>query len=234
MIKKFAPHNTHLSSSILRTETWIFDLDNTLYSATSELFSQIDWNITRFVAKFLNIEETAARTIQKDYFRRYGTTMRGLMNLHDVDPQEFLEYVHNIDLSPIANDPKLNLALDKIPGRKFIFTNGSTAHAQKVIKKLGIEDYFDAIFDIVDSSYIPKPDPGIYEKLCSKFNIKPSNAVMVEDMACNLLPAHNMGMTTVWVDSGIDWSRNTQFEQCIDYKTDDLTSWLQYLTQNPS
>ena len=114
MIKKFAPHNTHLSSSILRTETWIFDLDNTLYSATSELFSQIDWNITRFVAKFLNIEETAARTIQKDYFRRYGTTMRGLMNLHDVDPQEFLEYVHNIDLSPIANDPKLILALDKI------------------------------------------------------------------------------------------------------------------------
>ncbi len=208
------------------TPVWIFDLDNTLYPASSNLFDQVDWNMTRFVSEFLGLEPDAARKVQKDYFREYGTTMRGLMTKHGVDPHEFMAYVHDIDLAPIGPDPKLTAALDALPGRKVIFTNGSTPHADNITKHLQIDHHFEGCFDIVDAEFRPKPAQPTYEAFCARFGIEPTEAVMVEDMAKNLVPAAALGMTTVWVDTGVGWSRETAEHGHVHHRTDDLADWL--------
>ena len=205
---------------------WIFDLDNTLYPAASRLFDQVDWRMTQFVADLLGLERLAARQVQKDYFRTYGTTMRGLMTKHGVDPVSFMDYVHDIDLSALPQDPTLSDALGKLPGRKVIFTNGSTAHALNVTRHVGIDHHFEGFFDIVDAEFVPKPAPATYQAVCARFGIEPSQAVMVEDMAKNLVPAAALGMTTVWVDTGTDWSRETAELGHVHHRTDDLAGWL--------
>jgi putative hydrolase of the HAD superfamily len=208
------------------THVWIFDLDNTLYPASSNLFDQVDWNMTRYVSELLSLDETEARAIQKQYFREYGTTMRGLMTKHNVDPAAFMDYVHNIDLSPIAENPALTDALARLPGRKVIFTNGSTAHAKNITRHIGVDHHFEGCFDIIDADYVPKPAPETYQSVCARFDINPAEAVMVEDMAKNLVPAAAMGMTTVWVNTGVAWSREQSELGHIHHRTDDLASWL--------
>ncbi len=207
-------------------KVWIFDLDNTLYPASSNLFDQVDWNMTRYVAELLSLNETDARILQKQYFREYGTTMRGLMTVHGVDPAAFLDYVHKIDLSPIAEDPALTDALARLPGRKVIFTNGSTKHAENITRHIGVDHHFEGYFDIIDADYVPKPAPETYNAVCARFEIDPRQAVMVEDMAKNLVPAAAMGMTTVWVDTGVAWSREQSELGHIHHRTDDLAGWL--------
>lgn len=209
-----------------QAETWVFDLDNTLYPASSRLFDQVDWRITAFVAEYLKLDREEARRLQKQYFREHGTTMRGLMQLHGLDPADFLEYVHDIDLSPIAPDATLTTALERLPGRKIVFTNGSEGHARRIMEHLGISEHFDEVFDIVACDYVPKPDPEVYGRMVRRHAIDPRAAVMVEDMAKNLKPAAEMGMTCVWVrtDSGFGGEGDT--EPHVHHVADDLASWL--------
>jgi len=217
-------------SNLFNAETWIFDLDNTLYSVKTNLFSQIDWKMTQFVSEYLKLELEEARLLQKQYFKQFGTTMRGMMKLHNVNPKVFLNYVHDIDLTPILRQPQLNTALENLPGRKVIFTNASEPHARRIICRLGIEAHFQAIFDIVDSEYLPKPAPQAYKKLCHDLIIDPTRAVMVDDMVGNLEPAYNMGMKTVLIDTGTEWSSNDNSSTHINYSVKNLARWLSKLT----
>jgi len=218
------------NDNIERIETWIFDLDNTLYPASSRLFDQISQNMTRFIMANLDLGWDAARELQTSFFREHGTTMRGLMDNHGTDPVEFLDFVHEIDLSAIIPDPGLNQALERLPGRKVIFTNGSTDHAKNITSHLGIDHLFDATFDIIDSEYTPKPDPGVYAKMTTQLGINPDTAIMFEDMARNLIPAADMGMTTVWVRTDVDWGIEGSEGDHIDHVADDLGKWLGALT----
>ena len=212
-------------------ETWVFDLDNTLYPASSNLFDQVDKNITHFIMQALDLDWDGAYKKQKSFFREFGTTMSGMMAQHGTKPEEYLEFVHNIDLSPLDDAPDLNNVLSELPGRKVIFTNGSRDHANNVTGKLGITHHFDGIFDIIDCNYVPKPDHSVYEKMIATFGINPKTAIMVEDMARNLVPAAALGMTTVWVETDSGWGKDEAAEEHIDHKIDDLSKWLADIVQ---
>ena len=215
-----------LSSPFQSIDTWIFDLDNTLYPASSRLFDQVDRRITEYIMQVLDLEWDDAHKKQKLFFREYGTSLSGMMEVHNIPANEYLEYVHNIDLSPLAPSPALNQALEQLPGRKVIFTNGSTAHAKNVTEKLGITHHFDATFDIVDCEFTPKPDLIVYEKMLSTLSINPKSAVMIEDMARNLVPAAALGITTVWVRTEEAWAVEGAGGDHIEHIVDDLTEWL--------
>ena len=216
----------YLHEQIAEAEFWIFDLDNTLYPAECKLFTQIEKNMTRYVMEFLALGHDEAYSIQKKYFQDHGTTMNGLMLHHNLDPEHYLDYVHQIDLDNVPKNPALDSTLSKLPGKKLIFTNGSTGHARNVINHLGIERHFEGIFDIVDSQFIPKPDPSVYTSLIQQFGVRPEKAVMVEDMAKNLRPAAEMGMTTVWVRTDSAWAIEDFSTSFIHHVVDDLTHWL--------
>ncbi len=213
-------------AELAHAEVWIFDLDNTLYPASCDLFSQVERNMTQFIIDFLSVERQVAYDIQKKYFREHGTTMRGLMHHHDVEPAHFLDFVHDIDLSVVPNDPVLDEHLARLPGRKLIFTNGSVSHAENITRHLGVDHHFDDIFDIVASDFVPKPDPDVYASLVKKFDIRPSSSVMVEDMAKNLRPAADLGMKTVWVRTETSWGIEGSDEDYVHHVAEDLTSWL--------
>ncbi len=216
--------------ALAATETWVFDLDNTLYPASTNLFDQVDARITEYIAELLNLGPTEARAIQKRYFREYGTSMRGLMTRHGVDPRPFLDFVHEIDMTVLDPAPALDAALARLPGRKLIFTNADTAHAEKVMQRLGVERHFEAVFDIHESDYVPKPQPGPYAKLVARFGIAPERAVMIEDLAVNLAPAAAMGMTTVWVRTDSEWADDGAADTHVHHVVDDLAGWLAALT----
>jgi putative hydrolase of the HAD superfamily len=182
-------------------DTWVFDLDNTLYPASCRLFDQIDVKIGAFVSQLLNVDKDEARLVQKAMFYKYGTTLRGLMIEHGVAPEEFLEFVHDIDHAPVAGDPHLDEALHALPGRKLVFTNGTVAHAEKVLARLGVTHHFGDIFDIVHSDYVPKPAIEPYRKFVSQTAIRPETSAMFEDIARNLEAPASLGMTTVLVTS---------------------------------
>jgi len=219
---------TNFSTKCLRDciDVWIFDLDNTLYAHQHELFSQVEKNMTRFIERLLNLCRDDAYALQKNYFKRFGTTMRGLMDHHDVDPADFLDFVHDIDVSGLPEDPQLAAALSQLPGRKIIFTNASSDHADHVVEKLGIAGHFDETFDIIDANYRPKPEPDVYQQLIKQFSIDPNRAVMVEDMVRNLAPAADLGMTTVWVENNTPWGRQGLGETRLDHRIAGLTPWL--------
>ncbi len=190
-----------MSRSFNRTETWIFDLDNTLYSADSNLFAQIDVKMAEFVAQYLGVSLERARYLQKHYYRQFGTTLAGLMKVHQMEPTAFLDYVHDIDLSPIPEHPELAEAIAQLPGTKYIFTAGSRRHAENVAGKLGILDQFEDIMDIVDTAFVPKQQAEAYDAFLKRHEVAPENAAMFEDMPHNLVPAHMLGMTTTLVHS---------------------------------
>jgi len=205
---------------------WIFDLDNTLYPASCRLFDQVDVLIGRYIAELLSIDPVAARKIQKDYFREHGTTLRGLMSEHGVDPHAFLDYVHAIDRSPVAANPALADALDRLPGRKFIFTNGSVSHAEAVLDRLGALGRFEDIFDIVAADFEPKPRMAPYRALVDRNGIVANRAVMIDDLPINLAPAAELGMTTVLVRTDSDWAQHEADADHVHHVIDDLASWL--------
>jgi len=214
-------------SKLLAAETWIFDLDNTLYPASCNLFAQVDRKMGDFISSMLNIPYEDARALQKSYFREHGTTLRGLMQVHEIDPADFLDYVHDIDYSPVTYDEALGEALSRLPGRKLIFTNGTVAHADSVLGQLGAADHFDLIYDIVASDYIPKPNPAPYDKMIAEHDIDPTTSVMVEDIAKNLMHPAAIGMQTVWVRTDTDWAKDDDDPaDYIHHETDDLSAWL--------
>jgi len=216
-------------------QNWIFDLDNTLYRGDVEFFGQIDRKMTTFVSRYLQLNPVNARALQKEYLAEYGTTLSGLMAVHGMDPAEFLDYVHDVDLSPLQPDPQLRTAIKALPGRKFIFTNGSRGHAKNIASHLNLWDLFDGSFGVDDVDYIPKPQRSPYVKFCDSFDINPQTAVMFEDSLRNLKVPKEMGMATVLVTSGADWSHEPEAAcpasahttaQWVDYITGDLPQWL--------
>ncbi len=206
--------------------TWIFDLDNTLYPARTNLFAQIDRKMGAFIGDLLGVDAVEARRVQKDWFHRHGMSLKGLMIEHQVDPHHFLALVHDIDLSVVDHAPVLVAAIDRLPGRKLIFTNADTPYAEKVLARLGLADAFEVIHDIHAAGYRPKPDRQAYEELCATHAIDPARALFVEDMARNLVPAKAIGMTTVWVDNGSEQGPADTPPDYIDYRITDVGDWL--------
>lgn len=184
-----------------RTRTWIFDLDNTLYPAECNLFAQVDQKMGEFISIYLDIPFAEARKLQKDYYRSYGTTLAGLMAVHGMKPEKFLDYVHDIDVSVVESAPALGAAIEALPGKKYIFTNGSRRHAENVAGKLGVLDKFDDIFDIGTANFVPKPDIAAYNAFLKAHGVKGEEGAMFEDMPHNLEVPHKLGMNTVLVHS---------------------------------
>src|SRR5258707_75107 len=217
--------------------TWVFDLDNTLYPHHVNLWQQVDARIGEFVSAWLKVSASEARRIQKDYYLRYGTTMRGMMTEHDVRADDYLAYVHQIDHSPLQPNPAMGAAIARLPGRKLILTNGSIDHVDKVLARLGLAGHFEAVFDIMAAELEPKPAPQTYQKFLRDHRVDPSSAAMFEDLARNLVVPHELGMTTVLVvPDGTrevvreDWELEGRDAAHVDHVTDDLTGFLEGLS----
>jgi len=207
-------------------ETWVFDLDNTLYPARFNLFDQVDRRIGQYIQELLAVGPEEARAVQKAYFRAHGTTLRGLMERHAIDPRGFLDFVHDIDYGAIPASAALHEALTMLPGRKLIFTNGSVGHAERVLDRLGVAAHFAGVFDIAAADYLPKPRREAYDALCRVHAVEPSRAALFEDIARNLEPAHAMGMATVWIRTDSPWAREGSDAPYVDHVADELDAWL--------
>ena len=210
----------------LSIKYWIFDLDNTLYSGETRVFEQVSKRMTKYLSDKLKVNITEAKKIQTNYFHKYNTTLNGMIKNHNIDANEFLDFVHDIDIEFLKKDSKLYEELEKLEGKKFIFTNGSRNHALNVTKKLGIDNLFDDIFDIVDCNFVPKPLIEPYKKLVKKHKIDPKLCVFVEDIARNLKPAYEMGMKTVWIKNDEPWARKFSDSKFVNYKTNNLSEFL--------
>lgn len=220
--------------ALRHVDDWIFDLDNTLYPASARLFDLIDERMSAFVARALQCEPAEARRVQKQYFRDHGTTLAGLMKHHGVDPHHFLDDVHDIPLNRLARDERLAGALARLPGRKFVFTNGHRPYADRVLHAIGIGDHFHGLVDIEACGFLPKPDAHGYRLLIERFAIDPSRAALVEDMAKNLKPAKALGMTTIWLDNGSDHGDHDADPAAIDHIIGDLADWLDSILEEQS
>jgi putative hydrolase of the HAD superfamily len=228
---------TLASGDLEHVSDWVFDLDNTLYPAHCDLFAEIDARMTDFVARFLRVEPHEARGLQKRYYAEHGTTLKGLMTLHGMDPGDFLAHVHEVDLSPLPVCERLRDAIAALPGRKLVYTNGSRRHAERVTRHMQIDHLFHAMSGIEDAGFHPKPDQRSYDAFCEAHSVEPGRAIFFEDMERNLKPAHAMGFTTVLVRSDAPWvesepegarpaSPGDDLGEHIHYVTDDLTEFL--------
>jgi len=204
---------------------WIFDLDNTLYPASANLFSRIDARMTAYIARRLDLPPAEAHVLQKGYFHAHGTTLAGLMREHAVDPEDFLADVHDIEMEVLEANAPLAAAIARLPGRKLVFTNGDKPYALKVLDRLGLGASFEAIHDIHAMDLQPKPHASAYAGLCAAFELDPRESAFFEDMARNLAPAKAIGMTTVWIDNGSEQGPGDD-RSFIDFTVHDLTSWL--------
>jgi putative hydrolase of the HAD superfamily len=207
-------------------DVWVFDLDNTLYPASADLFALMDVKMAAYVAQVTGADMGEARRIQKRYFHDHGTTLAGLMASHDIDPHHYLDFVHDIDLDRIALDLDLAAAIAALPGRKLVFTNADSAYGARVLDRLGLGTAFEAIFDIRDADFAPKPDPRAYTKFCDAHHVDPTRAVMVEDMARNLRPAKHLGMGTVWINNGSEQGPAPTDTAFVDHEITALSPWL--------
>jgi putative hydrolase of the HAD superfamily len=211
---------------------WIFDLDNCLYPASTGLFALIDERMTAYIQRLLGCDPAEARRVQKTHFHEHGTTLAGLMKEHEVDPHDFLVDVHDIPLERVQCDERLGRLLPRLPGRRFVFTNGDAPYARRVLEAIGVQSHFDDLHDIHASSYRPKPDPHGYALLCERFGIEPAHALLVDDMAQNLAPAKALGMTTVWVDNGSERGSHAYDENVADYRITDVGEWLESILRD--
>ena len=218
-----------MSSLKSEINTWIFDLDNTLYSADSGIFQQVHELMGKFVSAQLKIAIEEAKIIQRKYYKQHGTTLRGMMDNHGVDPDHFLSEVHKLDYSIVGPNHKLNVELKKLPGRKIIFTNANMQHALNVLERIELSNFFDEIFDIKMANYIPKPEISPYEKIVKLFEINPSNAAMFDDIAKNLVPAKKVGFSSVWIDAGYEnFSDDIKAsKKYINHETTNITNFLE-------
>ena len=205
---------------------WIFDLDNCLYPASTRLFDLIDARMGAYIQRLLNCDAVEARRVQKAHFHEHGTTLAGLMKQHGVDPHDFLEDVHAIELDRIARDERLARGLARLPGRKLVYTNGDAPYARRVLEALGISDHFADLHDIHAAELRPKPDIHGYRLLLDRYAIDPAHGLMVEDMAQNLRPAKILGLTTVWVDNGSERGNHDHHPDHVDHTIRDVGEWL--------
>jgi len=211
-------------------KSWIFDLDNTLYRADNGIFAQIEARMTEYVMTFLKLPRDAAYARQKDLYRRYGTTLNGLMHEHGAAPDDYLHYVHDIDLSSLGPDAALTAAIEKLPGRCFVFTNGCRNHAARILDRLGMAHLFQDVWDIRTMGFVPKPEAGAYASVVEAGGVVCDQAAMFDDIARNLVPARNLGMTTVWLKTDSPWDKHGPLMDVaagdIDHQTDNLTQFL--------
>ena len=233
---KTSPATTVLATLKDERNVWIFDLDNTLYPAHCDLFTQIEQKMGVYVQKALDLPPDEAKKIQKDYFHTYGTTLNGLMTVNGIDPHDYLAFVHDIDRTVVRPSPELDQALAGLPGRKLVYTNASRNHAEQTLDRLGLSRHFEDIFDITDSAFVPKPDMQSYERMMKKLSVDPKRSVFFEDTARNLAPAHDLGMVTVWIATDLSWatagarqSSPSGLADHIHFSTDDLSTWLKEL-----
>ena len=215
-------------------ETWVFDLDNTLYPHHVNLWQQVDERIRDYIANFLKISKEEAFRLQKDYYKRYGTSMRGLMTEHGMRPDDFLGFVHQVDHSPLEPNPALGAAIEKLAGRKLILTNGTRSHADAVLARLKLETHFDDVFDIIAAELEPKPSPQTYDRFLKLHGVDAHRAAMFEDLARNLAVPHALGMTTVLVAPENtrevfreSWELEGRDAPHVDHVTDDLVGFLE-------
>ncbi len=204
----------------------IFDCDGVLYSDLEKVFGQVSKRMTEYISNKLNLDLKKAKELQTNYFHKYNTSLNGLMVHHNIDPESFLTYVHDINLDFLNKDLVLRGELIKLDVKKFIFTNGSHDHVNNITKHLGIDDLFDGTFDITDCNFIPKPSLEPYKKLIKKFNINPKETVFIEDIAKNLEPAKQLGMKTVWLINDEYWGKKDSDKNYIDLKIENLSSFL--------
>src|SRR5256885_2694062 len=205
---------------------WIFDLDNCLYPASTGLFALIDERMGAYIQRLLGCDPVEARRVQKSHFHAHGTTLAGLMQEHGVDPRDFLDDVHDIPLDRVNRDQGLTDALSRLPGRKFVFTNGDAPYARRVLEAIGVHAEFDELHDIHASELKPKPDPHGYRLLCDRFGIDPAHALLADDMVQNLAPAKALGMTTVWVDNGSERGDHGYDHSIVDDRVTNIGEWL--------
>ena len=217
-------------------ETWVFDLDNTLYPHHVNLWQQVDERIRDYIARYLKVTQEEAFRLQKDYYKRYGTSMRGLMTVHGMKPDDFLDFVHQIDHSPLTPNAALGAAIESLPGRKLILTNGTRRHADAVLARLELDRHFDDVFDIVAAELEPKPSPQTYDRFLKLHAIDAGKAAMFEDLARNLAVPHALGMTTVLVVPEHTrevfregWELQGRDAPHVDHVTDDLVEFLEQL-----
>tara|TARA_B100000780_G_C21124817_1_gene456073 strand:+ start:4705 stop:5370 length:666 start_codon:yes stop_codon:yes gene_type:complete len=216
---------------LTKIQYWLFDLDNTLYSGQTKVFDQVDKKMSLFISEKLKVSIEEAKKIQKNYFHEYNTTLNGMIKNHKIDANEFLEFVHDVDLEFLKIDKPLKREIANLLGKKFIFTNGSKAHAANVTKRIGIDKLFDGVFDIVEADFIPKPSIEPYKKIIDNFKIEPQYCIFIEDIARNLKPAHELGMKTVWIKNDEPWAAEFSNSDFIDYKTDDLANFLKEINE---
>ena len=217
---------------LLKIKFWLFDLDNTLYSGDTKVFDQVDKKMSKFISEKLNVSLEEAKKIQKNYFHEYNTTLNGMIKNHDIDANEFLEFVHDVDLEFLKKNEPLKIEIEKLKGKKIIFTNGSKAHASNVTSRIGIEQLFDGVFDIVDSDFYPKPSMEPYKKIIENYKIVPEYCIFFEDIARNLKPAYELGMKTVWIENNEPWAAKYSDEEFVNYKTGSLTNFLKEINEH--
>ncbi len=222
-----------LATKFGRVTAWIFDLDNTLYPPDSALWPAIEERITHFLVRHSGLDAASARALQRYYYHRHGTTLRGLIEEDGIQPDEFLEFVHDIDRSSLKPNPALGLEIARLPGRKLIFTNGSRGHAMATVEQLGLSGLFEDAFDIVASGLVPKPQDAAYDAFLAAHGVDPQHAAMFEDIAKNLVVPKTRGMTTVLVaakpgqkDHRQDSDRAAAAAGTIDFVIDDLAGFL--------
>jgi putative hydrolase of the HAD superfamily len=228
---------TRSLTDLYDADDWVFDLDNTLYPAECDLFAQIDTRMTEFVGQYLGLDPIAAKAQQKHYYSTYGTTLSGMMREHNMPASAFLDYVHDLDYTPVVKAPALRAAIEALPGRKIVFTNGSRGHAERTLTALGLEGVFHDLFDIEATNYLPKPRREAFDALVDAHLVEPTKSVMVEDLSRNLVTAHDMGFSTVLVWSWKDWSHEPagarpagpvdETPDHVHHMTDDLTGFLE-------
>ena len=204
----------------------LFDCDGVLYQDLEAVFGQVSKKMTEYISKKLNIDLIKAKELQTNYFHKYNTSLNGLMIHHDIPPREFLEYVHDIDLSFLEKDKTLRYELENIKLNKYVFTNGSKEHVKNITTHLGINDQFDGVFDIVDAEYHPKPEAITFDLMVQKFKIDPNETLYIEDIAKNLSIGKERGTITAWLINDEYWGKKESEKDYIDYKIENLSLFL--------
>ena len=206
-------------------DTWIFDLDLTLYGPEANIMAQVRDRIALFVEKHFNIGSDEAHKIRHTYWKKYGTTLGGLMAENKVEPNGYLDFVHDVDMDLLRPDADLRRQITSLPGRKIIFTNADAPYAERVLAARGLDNLFEDIFDIHRMQHVPKPAVESYDNLCAQLDINPARALFVEDSVHNLLPAKALGMTTIWLNHGTE-PDSGDTEEFVDHEIADLNDWL--------
>ena len=213
-------------SELKNIKNILFDLDGVLYQDLEAVFGQVSKKMTKYISNKLNLSLEKAKELQTNYFHKYNTSLNGLMIHHDIKPEDFLKYVHDIDLSFMKKDLVLRNELENLNIKKFIFTNGSKEHAKNITKHLGINDLFDDLFDIVDAEFSPKPTAKAFDLMIKKFKINPKETLYIEDIAKNLSIGKERGTITAWLINDEYWGKKESDKEFIDYKIENLSLFL--------